>query len=124
MRKESLSRRRKYLTVRFMTIFAVGCQICNWCVDVSKLSDIQVLGARKELLPFISILDRSSNHTAILTPAPFTSGKSFLYFLVHLVDVYNCAKGHLPKCIFNDFMAVGLIQPPPNTRLHQKPQYE
>ena len=124
MRKESLNRRRKYLTVRFITIFAVGCQICNWCVDVSKLSDIQVLGARKEHLPFISILDRSSNSTAILTPAPFTSGKFFLYFLVHLVDVYNFAKGHLPKCIINDFMVIGLIPPPPNTRLYQITQYE
>ena len=41
-----------------------------------------------------------------------------------LMNIYNCAKGHLPKCIINDFMAVGLIPPPPNTRLHQKTQYE
>ena len=29
------------------------------------------------------------------------------------MDVYNCAKGHLSKCIINDFMAVELIPPPP-----------
>ena len=47
-------------------------------------------------------------------PAPeITSGKNFFNFLIHLMDVYNCAKGHLPKCIINDFMAVGLIPPPP-----------
>ena len=28
------------------------------------------------------------------------------------MDVYNSAKGHLPKCIFNHFMASELIQPP------------
>ena len=42
------------------------------------------------------------------TPAPapeIMSGKNFLIFWRHLMDVYNCAKGHLPKCIINDFMA-------------------
>ena len=39
--------------------------------------------------------------------------KIFLCILKHLMNVYYCAKGHLPRSIFDHFIAGGLIQPPP-----------
>ena len=48
---------------------------------------------------------------AIFTDAGAGAGnyvwQNFFDFLRHLMDVYNCAKGHLPKCISNHFIEGG-----------------
>ena len=51
---------------------------------------------------------------AIFTDASAGAGNYVWQKFFDLMDVYNCAKGHLPKCIFNHFMEGGLIPPPPS----------
>ena len=85
---------------------------------VGKKNSLRVFWRKNQLKIWIfgrvtAILVSAVDGDAVFPAPEITSGNFFFNFLIHLMDVYNCAKGHLPKCIINDFMAVGLIQPPP-----------
>ena len=52
-----------------------------------------------------------------------TSQQFVLLFLKDLMLVYNLGKFFFFPTNIKDFTAQGLIQPPPNTRVHPKAQY-